>query len=362
MGILLCFARSGGTLVNRLLGASPHVVVLSEVAPRASVRDPLEQAVEWLDLVGASEVDAVQRQPWAERIALVAARAEARGDHLVVREFVTPSFLPGAFADVVPSGRLDGWEALTAVGVDARPAVVVRRAAGAYASIVSSFPHLADLTVDRFAVAYHGYATAVAGLPFVRYEDLVAAPAAALASLCDALECPFDAEAIERFASFDRCTGDLALANPSRGSTLDRIEVLDDRADDPAFGPASAHPLCRLADDAFGYAPIGDTAPAVSAIGAYAAELAAARRLLADRATADDELARLSADVAASVARGDALVADARSLQCDIARLHDELDAMSGALARAEGAAAERKRQVALLLAELDQRNEPWPA
>ena len=33
VGLLLCYARSGGTLLNQMIGSLPNVVMLSEVSP-----------------------------------------------------------------------------------------------------------------------------------------------------------------------------------------------------------------------------------------------------------------------------------------------------------------------------------------
>src|SRR5262245_64208293 len=97
VGVYHCFARSGGTIVNRLLGASRDVVVLSEVGPAVSVRDPVAQAVEWLGLADPDEIDALRGREFGALIGELARRAEIHGKHLVVRDFVTPNFLPGAF-------------------------------------------------------------------------------------------------------------------------------------------------------------------------------------------------------------------------------------------------------------------------
>jgi hypothetical protein len=352
VGVYHCFARSGGTIVNRLLGASQDVAVLSEVGPAVSVRDPLVQAVEWFDLVDPTEVDALRHLDFGEVIRDLARRASSRGQHLVVRDFATPNFLPGAFGDTLPSGRLELIDALDAAGCESSRVVVARRSASVYASIIRSFPHLADLTIDEFAVAYHGFVTAVDGVPVIRYEDLTADPSATLQTLCDALGCPFDPNALDGFASFRNCTGDLHLGTPSRGAPLERITPLDDPATEPAFIAAAEHPLCRAADHRFGYSPIGDAAPEEQAVSALEAALDRARRQLIavvgdahQRAEeAEHERQRLASDLGA--------------LQTEVTRLQHAWDRTSGELARAEGIAADRQRQIGILLAQLAQHAE----
>src|SRR5687767_10607635 len=112
VGVYHCFARSGGTLVNRLLGASAGIVVLSEVGPAASVRDPVDQAITWLQLADADEADALRELPFGALVAELAGRAADRGRHLVVRDFPTPNFLSGAFGETLATGTLEGSQAL----------------------------------------------------------------------------------------------------------------------------------------------------------------------------------------------------------------------------------------------------------
>ena len=383
LAVYHCFARSGGTIVNRLLGASRDVVVLSEVGPAASVRDPLVQAVEWLDLVDPVEVDELRDRDFGELIGELARRAASRGQHLVVRDFVTPNFLPRAFGDVLPSGVLELVRALEAAGCELARVVVARRSASTYTSIVRSFPHLSSLTVDEFAVAYHAFAAAVTGVPVIRYEDLTADPPGGLQALSEALGCPFDPDALTGFASFRNCTGDLQLEKLSRGAPLTRVTPLADRTSDPLFIAAAEHPLCRAADDRFGYSPVGETAPQERAVTALEAELGRARRHVIDAVraqgladveaaqsraevnaarrradVAEEEMQRLASDLAASMRRAEELDEGARALQTEVKRLQYAWDKASGELARAEGVAADRQRQIGILLAELAQRAE----
>jgi hypothetical protein len=357
-----------------LLGSTDGVVVLSEVAPSASARDVLDQAVHWLGLVADDEVDRLRALAFGPLIADLAARARRRGSRLVVRDFVTPSFLPRSFAQAIPSGGLDAVDAMRAAGMDLRQAVVVRRSASVYASIVGAFPHLADLTVDDFAVAYHSYASAVAPLPRIHLEDLVADPAGVLSRLCSLLDCPYAEAALTTFASFTACTGDLDVVAESRGTDLDRVTVRPDHAGDPAFGAADRHPLCQAADRMLGYDVLLDSSRSLDAFDAYAAMLAATRRQLSEAVSArrradaaarsaHDEAERIrleaerrvaNAAEAARAAEHERLTAEIQSAKGDAARARDGWDRATGELARAEGVAAERLRTIERLLSEAE--------
>ena len=322
--------------------------MLSEVGPAASVRDPLAQAVEWLGLVDPAEVPTLEELSFGALVEELADRAATRDQHLVVRDFCTPNFLLGAYGDVLPSGAIELDAALADVGIERAAVVVSRRAAAVYGSIVRSLPHLADLTVDEFGVSYLAFARVVAQWPLVRYEDLVTAPLDELARLCDIIGCRFDPDALTAFASFDACTGDVGLSMRSRGARAEQVVPLADDADDPRYLAAAAHPLCRAADELFGYAPIGEAAPLQVAAAAYESVLATMRRLLVGVDAAHrDALEHLSASVA-----------HAEHLAREVEQLHHVWDQTTGELARAEGIAADRRRQIELLLAALEHQSE----
>ena len=58
LAVFYSFARSGGTLVNRCLGAIPGNLVLSEVNPHGAVVPVDVQARDWLGLLRPEESEA----------------------------------------------------------------------------------------------------------------------------------------------------------------------------------------------------------------------------------------------------------------------------------------------------------------
>jgi hypothetical protein len=250
--VLISFARSGGTLVNQLLGVHPDCLVLSEVNPAGSCKPVADQAVEWLGLVAADEGDAFRGWPYRRQIAALEQRAAGRGKRLVVRDWVTINFLRGASAEsVAPSGQLEQLIYLEAAGLAAKPVVVARRAREVHRSIRRSFRHMADLPLEDFADAYSAYARDVAGFPIVHLEQLRARPAESAARLLTILDLPpTDVERLlARFPSFDRCTGNNTLAVESASAGADRVLPPEPDAD---WGAAS-DPRLAEADALLGY-------------------------------------------------------------------------------------------------------------
>ena len=94
VAVFISFARSGGTLVNKLLGVHPDCLVLSEVNPAASYKPVARQAFEWLGLVTEQETEAFGRLGYSAQLAELSRRAAQGHKRLVVRDWVTVNFLP----------------------------------------------------------------------------------------------------------------------------------------------------------------------------------------------------------------------------------------------------------------------------
>ncbi len=222
--VLYSFARSGGTLVNQLLGTHPGCLVLSEANPAASVKAVSEQAVEWLGLAAPEEAADFARMPYWRQVAVLRERAAARGKSLVVRDWVTVNFAPGCTPQPVEaSGVLEQALYLERAGLEPRPLVVCRRARAVVRSARRHFPGLA--ADSELAEAYLRYAKAVAGLPRIHLEALRAEPEAAVGRIMDVLglEAADAAALLRDFHRFDKCTGNNTLAEPSQSARATSI-------------------------------------------------------------------------------------------------------------------------------------------
>jgi hypothetical protein len=246
--VFYSFARSGGTLVNQLLGVHPQCLVLSEVNPARSYKPVAEQAIEWLGLATPGEAGELAAMPYRRQIALLRERAAARGKTLVVRDWVTVNFLAGTAEGVAPSGRLEQALYLESAGLEPAPMVVARRAGAVYASIVKNFAHLRDLAADAFGEAYLGYARAVSRFPRLHMESLRAGPEAGVAQLVRqfGLDPAAAPTMLRDFHEFRRCTGNTTLQG--RTGSADARTVLPPEESHPPNHPAFAE-----ADRLLGY-------------------------------------------------------------------------------------------------------------
>jgi hypothetical protein len=254
LAVYYSFARSGGTLINRCLGAIPANLVLSEVNPHGAVVPVDAQAIEWIGLLRPDESEAFGRTGYGAQVRTLAEAAAARSQHLVVRDWTILNFMENVFFDdFQPSALLEQDLYLTRSGLEYRSAVVARRAPAVYESIVRTFAHLSHLEVAEFGSAYLTYARAVAGRPVLQFEEFCREPEPRLETLCGWLGIAYSSSFLEGFRTFDRCTGDNRLADASRGGRSHQIEVLPEFQDSLAWAMASRDPSCRAADEIFGY-------------------------------------------------------------------------------------------------------------
>ncbi len=224
--VIYSFARSGGTLVNQLLGAHPQCLVLSEVNPAASHKPVAEQAVEWLGLVAAHEVDEFSHMPYHRQINLLHTRAAVQGKRLIVRDWVTVNFLPGSAGNnVVPSGQIEQEWYLEHAGFESVPLVIARRSAAVYGSIKHNFSHLQGLEVEVFAESYLEYARAVTKFHKIHMETLRAQPETTLLEILRRfnLVSSHRRSLLQKFHDFRNCTGNTTLRISSESATARQI-------------------------------------------------------------------------------------------------------------------------------------------
>lgn len=250
--VVLCFGRSGGTLVNQLLGTHPDCLVLSEVNPAASFKPIAEQAVEWLQLIAANGASGFELLPYVDQIRTLERLAAERGKRLLVRDWTSVNFIqcsPYAY----PSRRLEQVVYL-ADRLAIAPLAVVRRAADVYLSWRANFPQF-DIGVDAFADVYLDYAAAVRDYPIVRLEELQANPARELLRIFEAFglsEAPLE-HVLGHFHEFDRCTGNNTLAAARGAQSSEILPPLARARDATEVGGAEIAARFAQADKWLGY-------------------------------------------------------------------------------------------------------------
>jgi len=223
--VIYSFARSGGTLVNQLLGVHPQCMVLSEINPAASFKSITEQALEWLGLLNEKEADEFESTPYHQKILFLHKLAARENKKLIIRDWVSINFLPGTAGDIKPSRELEQIYYLKRAGLKPLPLVIARKGEAVYKSIRENFPNMASLSLKSFSEAYLRYACAVADFPKIHLENLRSQPEAILEEILNRFKLASDKNSmlLENFFNFKNCTGNVSLKKGNKSASAKTI-------------------------------------------------------------------------------------------------------------------------------------------
>lgn len=222
VGVMICYARSGGTLLNKCIGVMPNTLVLSEVSP---VLDNISGAREitphlfpsWMarNWFGVDIDDSNFSQEMRELIR----HCYSNGKTLVVRDWSFLSFSKLDNYVNVPSRQLEILRALS--DVDLRPFAFVRNAIDVWISRGKPNP-------DVFAEDYLAYAQAVvkSGMPIVHYEDFCTDPHPVMKKICNIIGIEYDETFISKYNNYTYVFGDEQVVGGSRGKNAKNIVAL----------------------------------------------------------------------------------------------------------------------------------------
>ena len=220
-------ACTGGTLFARCIAALPNTRVLSEVDP-LSAHGHAGARFFPTDLIGLARFGtrppdrAVLLGIFRAGLGVLHADSRRHGLDLVLRDHAHSQFCFGpAAADT--EGAADGGagrptlreilaappeEAGAAGGWPLRGVVTVRHPLDSYLSMqANGWLHFTPSTPGEYARRYHACLDRHADLPWLRYEDLLADPEAAMTQLCAALDLAWDPDFRHRLAVV-RLSGD----------------------------------------------------------------------------------------------------------------------------------------------------------
>lgn len=209
IAIMICYARSGGTLLNRCLGAMPNTVVLSEVNPLGGggqiglgVDCVRRQAKEWyqIDLRGNS---------FQEAIVDLHDICQRTGRKLIIRDWPYVNFVPLSNNQNHPPNRFLILEALQPL-LPVQTFGLVRNGIDVWISRKTPKP-------QDFFPQYLRYVLALkSAVPSIfRYEDLCRSPDGVMRDVCDSIGLPFS-DGYKNFHQFDSVYGDSEPAKKSR--------------------------------------------------------------------------------------------------------------------------------------------------
>jgi hypothetical protein len=228
--VLHQLGRSGGTLIAKCLAVMDGAILLSEVHPHGKsmleqrgqeIRQylPMSQAHRWFNLVSEEEATESERtlapNDFAAEIALIDARGKASGKNLILRDFNTRDFV-GINYRSEPPFRFLTVESLQDHFHPLR-FFTVRHPADQWVSMSKLFSEDIAQVLERFLLGFRLFSAQAAEVGFVRYEDFALDPQTELRRICAALALPYDPAWQDRWAGYQKITGDnRARAGESR--------------------------------------------------------------------------------------------------------------------------------------------------
>jgi hypothetical protein len=221
--VMLCFARSGGTVLNQCLGSLPNVLMLSEVNPLGggwgregenSYTTVKTQAKQWYQIDLTAE-------HFGSAVLELGDICKDRSLDLVVRDWSFVNFVPCSDNGWNPPNRFLTLEALEDK-CRVIPFAFVRNAIDVWLSRGGP--------MEAFFGYYLRYVKSIVkrGITVFKYEDFCEEPGTAIRRICGFTGLKYS-ESYKNYAAFNKVNGDVQNPFVSRGGRLGEIRRLPRR-------------------------------------------------------------------------------------------------------------------------------------
>ncbi|QQS61471.1 MAG: hypothetical protein IPN70_00855 [Candidatus Moraniibacteriota bacterium] len=220
--VMMAYARSGGTLLNRCIASIPNTFVLSEVSIEAlcpsSCSTIKEQSKEWYGLELKSE-------GFIENITEIYEYCISKNLTLVVRDWTFGSFVPSRYNNFKPSKSLATLDALFKF-FPVIPIAFVRNAIDVWLSLNASPRTFYDKNLDFL----YELTTSLVGkeVMIFKYENFCNNPIQEMKKICGHIGINYS-DLFLNYADFKNVTGDIDLPGHSRGIERGEIGLLPRR-------------------------------------------------------------------------------------------------------------------------------------
>jgi len=216
--VMICYARSGGTVLNQFLGSLPNTVMMSEVNPLPcawSVELRLgmvkSQAKQWYGIE-------LQSDDFTENTLELYELLQQTGRQLVIRDWSFGNFFPREENNFTPPNRLLILEVLEdkcqiVPFCFVRDVIDVWLSYSAKARVVGR-----HIDMESFFAHYLKYARAVhqKQIPVFKYEDFTRDPENVVRDICSCTGLKYS-DSCRDYASYDKIIGDAHFDPHSRG-------------------------------------------------------------------------------------------------------------------------------------------------
>lgn len=250
--LLEVYSRSGGTMINKCLGALPNVVIISEVCSFGG-GDGIEKDAEIMTVRGQAKrwynIE-LKSDGFVESILELQEYCEKNNKQLIIRDWVHALFNKTQFNANPPMNlqTLNLLKQHTKVNVLA----FARNAIDVWIS--SRQPDLA-----KFIESYNSYAASISKekMPVFKYERFTENPINVMKELCKSLELEFNADFIHNYQDV-KAHGDSRYGKRSRGIKENKIAPLQRKYINPlAVRSINKHPGISTCNELLGFKQSG---------------------------------------------------------------------------------------------------------
>ena len=219
IAVMLCFARSGGTILNKCLGSIPNVVMLSEVNPMgggssgdSNLRTVKEQAKQWYGID-------IKSDDFAEGILELYEHCNNNNKHLIIRDWSYINFVPFSLNSYKCPSKFLTLEALDGK-VDLKPFAFMRNSIDAWASLGARKP-------KKYFPHYRKFAETIIdeNIPYFKYENFCEDPDNLMKEICSYIGIDYS-ESYKNYEAFTMANGDTQVKKGSRGTRQKAIKPL----------------------------------------------------------------------------------------------------------------------------------------
>lgn len=208
--LLICYSRSGGTLLSRCLQAMGKTFVASEVHPIYNAHKTLSSQASQLN-VDLSHINYVDQVIELQQV------LQEKGKQLILRDWSFIDFTPHEINNFDPSYQLTQWRILSEK-IPVIPIVFVRDAIDIWIS--RQFPPFFFDCYDRYVDA-----VSASKFPIFKYESFCQEPIQEMQKITANLQIPFDKTFLSKYKS-QYVSGDMDIKNSSRGIVQNKIKRL----------------------------------------------------------------------------------------------------------------------------------------
>ncbi|MCP4109087.1 MAG: hypothetical protein GY749_26755 [Desulfobacteraceae bacterium] len=217
IALMICYSRSGGTLLNKCLGSLPDTVVMSEVNPLGggdgkagpnSYKTVWEQALHWYGIE-------LKSRDFRESITELGEYCEKHNKKLVIRDWSHANFAKIKLNNFNPPNQFLTLKALK----DLNPTIFIFVRDAIDIWISSWGPDM-----NTFFEEYITYVKAVKLLnaPIYKYENFVKNPEKTLKEICETTSLEYR-DVTRSYYKFEKANGDTQIKGSSRGALKRKI-------------------------------------------------------------------------------------------------------------------------------------------